>query len=223
MLDIQLTSNLDAVAKDYAEVLDPKQIKRALANALNAGQTEAKKHFIAQADAQYHFTRRIFAKASGYRIQRANATEDKIESRAFISSAPISMAAFVTQEGGRKKKGADKTPPTIWIKNRTVLKSGFTMGKTTKSGDDASSAGLFMRVKGSQKVAPTKGRYAGRIASRGVNKGRLLTRQAIEKKYVMTTAAVANQVSDAAMTHVNLADIFRAKLDDQVAKMKKAG
>lgn len=221
MIELQLTSDLDAVAKAYAEILDPKQIKRALANALNAGQTEAKKHFIAQADEQYRFTRKVFAKASGYRIQRANATADNVESRAFISSAPISMAAFVTKEGGKKKKGAEKAPPTIWIKNKTVLKSGFTLGKSNKSGDDESSAGLFMRVKGAQKVAPTKGRYAGRIASRGVNKGQLLTRAPIEKKYVMTTAAVANQVSDEALTHVDLAEIFRAKLDDQVAKLKK--
>jgi len=220
MIELQLTSTLDAVAKEFASILSPDKIKKALANALNAGQTEAKKHFIAQASEQYRYTRKIFAKADGYRIQRANATAENIVSKAFVSSKPVSMSAFVTKEGGRKKKGAAKAPPTIWIKNKTLLSEGFSLGNSSKSGDDASSAGIFMRVRGSAKVAPTKGRYANKIITRGPRKGQLLLRQAIAKKFAMTTAAVANQVSDEAMIHVDLAAIFRAKLDDQVAKLK---
>lgn len=72
------------------------------------------------------------------------------------------------------KKGLSGKP---W-KTRVKYLGAFVWTRKIKSGDTAQTA--FHRVKGAEKVAPSKGRYAGRIVTRGKNKGRKLMRQPIK-------------------------------------------
>jgi hypothetical protein len=77
--------------------------------------------------------------------------------------------------------------------------------------------GAFERRVKLPKVAPTKGRYAGKVYKRGPNKGKLILRQQIKEKYgppVVETFKRKPDVANQALA--DLAEIFNDTLDRKI-------
>lgn len=212
MIQIEVSSNIADIAAEYLEQLGGDAIHKDLANAINAAQTIAKKRFIKDVAATYKLNKSEFASKDGYRIKRANAMKSDMESRAFITSLPIPLLRFVVE----------RKPVSVLIRKRTTFKSAFIMGSQGSGTSDPKDAGVFIRRKDAAKVAPTKGSYAGRVHKVGPLKGTPILRQPFDKKYTLTTAEMANQVQDGAMSQIDLGAIFKSKLDARIAKNAKA-
>lgn len=208
MFNFEIHGDFLAVAQSFKGQLDEEVIRNALATTLNAGQTKMKKLLTEHAKTVYNFSEQLFLKDNLYRIKRARGDSTAPESKGFVSSKQISMRTFVVAAN----------PISIYIKKRTNLVHAFLVGNEKAEG---SVAGVFMRDMKTPKRAMTKGKYANRRIKVGPRKGQLILRQAIDKKYTLSTADVADAGYEKAVSAVDLVKAFELRLDKILAKNEK--
>lgn len=205
MFQFEIHGDFLAVAKAFKDQLAPNVIRNALATTLNASQTKAKKLLTIHAKSVYNFQEKLFTKDNLYRIKRARGDSPAPTSTGFVSSKQISLRTFVVAAN----------PISIFIKKRSVMPHAFLVGT---EGAVGGAAGVFMRDGIRAKRAMTKGTYKGRRIKNGPRKGQLLLRQAIEKKYTLSTADVADSGSVKAIETIDIVKAFEARLIKILAK-----
>lgn len=208
MFNFEVHADFKAVAELYAEHLSKEILRADLANALNQGVRAANKYEREFAYNEYNFSKEVLNKEGRFRMKRARADTDNMAAGLFVSSKPVSLMPFVVAA----------KPIAVFIRSRVDMPHAFLVSTP----DKAKMAGVFMRDTARAKYAPTKGSYHGRVVTRGPNKGRPLLRQAIDKKYTLTTAQVADKGSGEAMKRADLVRNYEARLEKRLKALQAA-
>lgn len=206
MFNFEIHDDFLAIALLYADHFSVAELRKELAGAINQSLTKARKAQLAYAKKEYNFDSDVLTKQGRVRSKRARADKDQMEAGLFISSKPVSLRTFVVATN----------PIAVLVRQRTNMPQAFLVDVDGQS----KVAGVFMRDTARAKYAPTKGRYAGRILTRGSNKGQRLLRQAIDKKYTLTTAQVAYKGADDAITRADMVGTYEARLEKRLKKMQ---
>lgn len=208
MFTFEIHADFKAIIDMFAKDLSPEIIRKELANALNKGVRDSDKEIRRFAADKYNMGKEVLTKEGKIRTRRARADKDQMEAGVFVSSKPVSLRTFMV---------ANK-PVAVFVRSRATMPEAFLVNTS----DNSKAAGIFMRDKVKAAYAPTKGAYKGRIVTRGPNKGRLMKRQAIDKKFTLTTAQVANAGSEGALAKADVVADFEARLDKALAKIREA-
>lgn len=196
LLGFEISDNLRAIADQFEGQLSSTQVRKALANALSAALTQSKKEFIKASRASHHIPKDKLLE--GYKQKRPKASADVIEATQSFQSKPLELKYFVTNQ----------KPVTTYIKQSKTFDRAFVL----------KSIGEHVFERDGTKSAPKKGLYAGRRITRGERKGELLQRERVQKLYTTTTAHIAHSNADEVLKALKLEELFKAKLEQQVAK-----
>lgn len=200
LLGLEISSNLKAIADQFSAQLSPAQVRKALANALNAALTANKREITKASKTSHNIPKDKLL--DGYRQQRAKANADVLTASQSYQSKPLELKYFVVSP----------KPVTTRIRKTQRFDRAFVLN----------SIGDHVFERDGTQTAPSKGLYAGRRITRGERKGELLKRERIKKLYTMTTANVVMHNADNVLASLKLEELFLKKLEQQVEKAMKA-
>lgn len=213
---MQITANVSddikALIRQFESELSEAQINSAFAGALNRVSTQHRKKVTAKANEIYSTNIKKLAKREI--IKRASPKELQASTIVLSNKLPVSRFRYAQTATGV----STNIRRNGFLKGAFVSKVGSAPADTNKPGHE----GVFDRT--GRLVAPEKGRYAGRVVSRGPNKGELLKREVIEEKYTLSTAGMfsaAHEEFDRAEWDKLIAENFEATLTKKLENVRK--
>jgi hypothetical protein len=183
-LAANVSDDIKALIRQFEAELSEAQINSAFASALNRVNTQHRKKVTAKANELYSANVKKLSKREI--IKRASPKNLQASSIVISNKLPIS----------RFKYAQTATGVSTNIRRNGFFKGAFvaTVGSAPADDTKPGHEGVFDRS--GRFEAPTRGRYKGRVVSRGPNKGELLKREIIKEQYTLSTAGMFSSAHD---------------------------